>query len=104
MAESRIANVERDVGELRKDMRELKRHIAEIREKLFNGVLKTVEEIDKILPTLATKADLKRSPTGKKPKRWEILFVLVAALTILNVVGLIEPIGKAFRLWIAGEG
>ncbi len=39
---------------------------------------------------------------GKKPRRLELLFAAVALLTILNFLGLIEPLGAAFRLWITG--
>ena len=41
---------------------------------------------------------------GKKPRRMEILTGVVLALTGLNFLGLIEPIGLAFRTWITGGG
>lgn len=40
--------------------------------------------------------------TTKKPRRIEVLTTIVVVLTILNFLGLLEPIGDAFRHWVRG--
>ena len=39
---------------------------------------------------------------GRKKRSKEVVLTLVAVLTAANFLGLIEPIGHAFRSWVVG--
>jgi len=104
MPESRIANVERDVSELKSDMRDLKKDVARIREKLFNGICKTVDDLAELLPLLMTKEDNEKLRSVKKPRRLEILATVIGILIGLQTLGILDGIRAAIYNWLTGGG